>query len=125
MVGVMARRAGGVILCLPLSLGDLLNLRTFPRIVVLLWLLVVMQLGGFAHALSHLAEGTRQDEGGRVEAACLWCAAQAQLGTALPATPSSLLLLSAQPPLVEAGGAACLRFARFTAYLSQAPPGFS
>lgn len=80
--------------------------------------LLIGQLGGFAHVLSHLGQA---DEGDRPHAACELCVAYSAFDHGAPGTPvvptaeadAFIPLTLARPAWAEAGA---------RAYLSRAPP---
>lgn len=93
------------------------------RALVLWLLLVVMQWGALWHTLGHLSAADGQ--AGLPEAACVWCAAYAQSGSALPATPAAPARVTAFAIHDCALPDAPVCPVVFLAYLSQAPPQFS
>lgn len=101
--------------------------RNYPALLrsfVLVLLLAVAQLGALAHALGHL-QGDEGQQGHAPETFCVWCAAYAQSGNAVPSAPAAAHFATAfvAPPLSLP--AASMRQAVFFAYLSQAPPPLS
>ena len=92
----------------------------FPR-RVLAWLfaltLLLGQAAAFAHAVSHLDEG----DGALPDKVCEVCVAQAQLGSAAPATVFSLPIEAAGPAELPTAAlpllAACFKHAQ-----ARAPP---
>lgn len=71
------------------------------RLLLLAAVLVLAQLGGLLHGLSHLGEHDRHEDGGP-HAACEWCLAYAALEQGLSGPPAVLPVPAAPPSLGRA-----------------------
>lgn len=76
------------------------------------------QAAAFAHALTHL----HASDAGLPEQSCEICVAQAQLGSAVPSSPTALSLPPAAHFLVAADAPCCVDLAPRPA-CARAPPG--
>jgi hypothetical protein len=96
---------------------------TAPRTVTLLLALTLLlgQLAGSAHALSHLDPGTQSKEGLAHTSLCAKCASFEQLSAMVPPSAAANRLLLASASRARVSDHDCIR-RTVTAFRSRAPP---
>ena len=95
--------------------------RSLPIRLLLVFALLLSQLGGLTHGIAHTLEQHSQDQSQPHDRLCDLCASYAQLGSAL-GSHSPQFTPAKQETHFVASASASFRSTAFTAYTARAPP---
>ena len=95
--------------------------RSLPIRLLLVFALLLSQLGGLTHGIAHTLEQHSQDQSQPHDRLCDLCASYAQLGSALGSL-SPQITPAKQETIFVAAAYAPFRSNAFTAFAARAPP---
>jgi hypothetical protein len=95
--------------------------RSLPIRLLLVFALLLSQLGGLTHGIAHTLEQQSQDQSQPHDRLCDLCASYAQLGSALGSQAPQFTPTEQETHFVSAAYAS-FRSTAFTAYTARAPP---
>ncbi|MDZ4202488.1 MAG: hypothetical protein U1C96_10125 [Gallionella sp.] len=95
--------------------------RSLPIRLLLVFTLLLSQLGGLTHSIAHTLEQRSQDQSQPHDRICDLCASYAQLGSTLGSHTHQFIPARQDTHFVTAASAS-FRSAAFTAFAARAPP---